>query len=282
MPYDLDKDEKLDPMQVLEEAMRHFYRKAKIEESLGRFCDFRIVDKAIETAARIAREIVSFRHPRISAIKLAVADPNADLLRGDMTADEMREIIRRKLEEEGLLPPPVEHQELAREEFRQGAIQSRCDSDMPDGAPNPISPGSILARRMISRRFHRPRCSGSAATMPPVLALLARHTASPIAAPSADIAQWPTYDRVQGGSTHFAHSLQIESRVNVLQPGAGSEAGLGFKAYPHMLRHACGYALANKGHDTRALQAYLGHRNIQHTVRYTELTPTRFKDFWRE
>jgi Phage integrase family len=42
-----------------------------------------------------------------------------------------------------------------------------------------------------------------------------------------------------------------------------------------MLRHACGYALANKGHDTRALQAYLGHRNIQHTVRYTEMSPTR-------
>src|SRR6202171_1995164 len=62
---------------------------------------------------------------------------------------------------------------------------------------------------------------------------------------------------------------------------AGVEAGFGFKAHPHMLRHACGYALANKGHDTRALQAYLGHRNIQHTVRYTELSPDRFKDFWR-
>ena len=62
---------------------------------------------------------------------------------------------------------------------------------------------------------------------------------------------------------------------------AGVEAKMGFKAHPHMLRHACGYALANKGHDTRALQAYLGHRNIQHTVRYTELSPTRFKDFWR-
>lgn len=48
---------------------------------------------------------------------------------------------------------------------------------------------------------------------------------------------------------------------------AGTEAKLGFKAHPHMLRHACGYALANKGHDTRALQAYLGQRNIQHTVR---------------
>ena len=62
---------------------------------------------------------------------------------------------------------------------------------------------------------------------------------------------------------------------------AGAEAKLSFKAHPHMLRHACGYALANKGHDTRALQAYLGHRNIQHTVRYTELSPTRFKTFWR-
>jgi integrase len=63
---------------------------------------------------------------------------------------------------------------------------------------------------------------------------------------------------------------------------AGVEAKFGFKPHPHMLRHACGYALANRGHDTRALQAYLGHRNIQHTVRYTELSPTRFKNFWRE
>jgi type 1 fimbriae regulatory protein FimB/type 1 fimbriae regulatory protein FimE len=62
---------------------------------------------------------------------------------------------------------------------------------------------------------------------------------------------------------------------------AGRAAGLLFKAHPHMLRHACGFALANAGHDTRALQAYLGHKNIQHTVRYTELTPTRFKNFWR-
>ena len=57
--------------------------------------------------------------------------------------------------------------------------------------------------------------------------------------------------------------------------------GLDMKVHTHMLRHACGFALANAGHDTRALQAYLGHKNIQHTVRYTELAPTRFKDFWR-
>jgi type 1 fimbriae regulatory protein FimE len=48
------------------------------------------------------------------------------------------------------------------------------------------------------------------------------------------------------------------------------------------LRHACGYKLANDGHDTRALQHYLGHKNIQHTVRYTELSPDRFRDFWRD
>jgi type 1 fimbriae regulatory protein FimB/type 1 fimbriae regulatory protein FimE len=49
----------------------------------------------------------------------------------------------------------------------------------------------------------------------------------------------------------------------------------------HMLRHGCGYALANAGHDTRAIQDWMGHKNIQHTVRYTELAPTRFRNFWR-
>jgi integrase len=60
---------------------------------------------------------------------------------------------------------------------------------------------------------------------------------------------------------------------------AAEGARIEIKVHPHMLRHACGFALANRGHDTRSLQAYLGHKNIQHTVRYTELSPTRFKDF---
>ena len=51
---------------------------------------------------------------------------------------------------------------------------------------------------------------------------------------------------------------------------------------PAIPKRGGAYALANKGHDTRALQAYLGHRNIQHTVRYTELSATRFKGFWRD
>lgn len=62
----------------------------------------------------------------------------------------------------------------------------------------------------------------------------------------------------------------------------GVTAAFEFPAHPHMLRHACGFKLANDGVDTRSLQAYLGHRNIQHTVRYTELAPARFKDFWRD
>ena len=61
----------------------------------------------------------------------------------------------------------------------------------------------------------------------------------------------------------------------------GEAAKMPFPIHPHMLRHACGFKLANDGHDTRALQHYLGHKNIQHTVRYTEMAPDRFKDFWR-
>lgn len=63
---------------------------------------------------------------------------------------------------------------------------------------------------------------------------------------------------------------------------AGKEAKLPFTVHPHMLRHACGYKLAQGGQDTRAIQHYLGHKNIQHTVRYTQLSPDRFKDFWKD
>jgi len=62
----------------------------------------------------------------------------------------------------------------------------------------------------------------------------------------------------------------------------GQAAAFPFPIHPHMLRHSCGFRLANDGHDTRALQEYLGHSNIQHTTRYTELTPKRFKGFFAE
>lgn len=63
---------------------------------------------------------------------------------------------------------------------------------------------------------------------------------------------------------------------------AGEVAGLPFSVHPHMLRHAKGFALAQKGTDTRAIQGYLGHRDIKSTVIYTELDPSRFKGFGRD
>jgi type 1 fimbriae regulatory protein FimB/type 1 fimbriae regulatory protein FimE len=52
--------------------------------------------------------------------------------------------------------------------------------------------------------------------------------------------------------------------------------------HPHMLRHATGFYLANQGHDTRAIQHYLGHKQIAHTTRYTELAADRFNKFWAD
>src|SRR5262245_25081435 len=63
---------------------------------------------------------------------------------------------------------------------------------------------------------------------------------------------------------------------------SGEAAGFPFLVHSHMLRHACGYKLAADGQDTRAIQAYLGHRSIQSTVRYTALAPDRFKNFWKD
>lgn len=73
-----------------------------------------------------------------------------------------------------------------------------------------------------------------------------------------------------------------DSAVRKIVARAGEAAKLGFPVHPHMLRHACGFKLANDGQDTRAIQQYLGHKSITHTVRYTELAPTRFRDFWKD
>ena len=61
---------------------------------------------------------------------------------------------------------------------------------------------------------------------------------------------------------------------------AGILADLPFPVHAHMLRHGTGYYLANRGVDTRTIQSYLGHKNIQHTVCYTELAPTKFQGLW--
>jgi type 1 fimbriae regulatory protein FimE len=72
------------------------------------------------------------------------------------------------------------------------------------------------------------------------------------------------------------------SNVRKLIARLGVAAKLPFPVHPHQLRHALGFMLANAGHDTRAIQHYLGHKNIRHTVRYTELAPDRFKSFFRD
>lgn len=69
--------------------------------------------------------------------------------------------------------------------------------------------------------------------------------------------------------------------VNRLIKRIGQRAGLPFPVHAHMLRHGCGYALVNAGHDTRRIQDWLGHRSIQHTTRYTELSGAQFENFWR-
>ena len=71
------------------------------------------------------------------------------------------------------------------------------------------------------------------------------------------------------------------SAVRKIIARAGESAKIGMPIHPHMLRHSTGYKLANDGHDTRAIQHYLGHKNI-HTVRYTELAAGRFNDFWTD
>lgn len=68
--------------------------------------------------------------------------------------------------------------------------------------------------------------------------------------------------------------------INYLLRISGERAGLAFRVHPHMLRHGCGYALANRGYDLRLIQDYLGHRDPKHTTRYTRTAANRFEGLW--
>ena len=70
------------------------------------------------------------------------------------------------------------------------------------------------------------------------------------------------------------------SNVSKMIEAAGERAGLPH-CHPHALRHTCGHLLADAGHDTRRLQLWLGHADIKHTARYSELSAKPFRDFWR-
>jgi type 1 fimbriae regulatory protein FimB/type 1 fimbriae regulatory protein FimE len=70
------------------------------------------------------------------------------------------------------------------------------------------------------------------------------------------------------------------SNVAKLITRAGADAGIA-NPHPHALRHTCGHLLADAGHDTRRLQLWMGHSDIKHTARYSELSSKPFRDFWR-
>lgn len=74
--------------------------------------------------------------------------------------------------------------------------------------------------------------------------------------------------------------LTRQQFYNIMR-GLGEKTEISVCSHPHMLRHACGYALADRGTDTRLIQDYLGHRNIRHTVRYTASNAARFDGVWR-
>lgn len=91
--------------------------------------------------------------------------------------------------------------------------------------------------------------------------------------------QWPDcpylFCSERGGPMTCSNVRKLIARI-------GQAAGLPFSVHPHQLRHALGFYLANRGEDTRAIQHYMGHRNIRHTARYTELAPDRFKSFFKD
>jgi integrase len=95
--------------------------------------------------------------------------------------------------------------------------------------------------------------------------------------------------RAPARSPNIALCLHLGTSRNAVRSRISAHGGQGgrgheihFPVHSHVLRHACGFKLANDGHDTRAIQAYLGHRSIMSTVRYTALTPNRFKSFWKD
>ena len=86
------------------------------------------------------------------------------------------------------------------------------------------------------------------------------------------------------GNTFFVSEQRKplhRSTVNLALRKYSAAASVPLLAHPHMLPHACGFALADQGADTRLIQDYLGHRNIQHTVKYTGTNPARFEKLWR-
>ena len=98
----------------------------------------------------------------------------------------------------------------------------------------------------------------------------------------ASITHWHDYPDIDYVFISERRAPLTDSTFRKMLARAGIESNLDITIHPHMLRHSTGFKLANDGHDIRSIQLYLGHKNIQHTVRYTEISPIKFKNFWND
>src|SRR5215470_10279098 len=125
-----------------------------------------------------------------------------------------------------------------------------------------------MARRWLSYRYRR---YVNLAPNDPLMSLIG----------TSGLAKCPDVSPQSGPKRTLVRSLPPIANRRMLTR-LGPAAKMPFGIHPHMLRHSTGFKLANQGVDTRSLQHYLGHKNIQHTVRYSELSPDRFRDFWKD
>ncbi|WP_303646308.1 tyrosine-type recombinase/integrase [Acidithiobacillus concretivorus] len=141
-----------------------------------------------------------------------------------------------------------------------------------------------------SRILHVQRLKGGLSTTQPLRAEELRLLRSWLQLRSRWLRRWKkTAAERPGGGVLDHQALFLSTRGTAISRKTfwallrryGEEAGLSLPPHPHMLRHACGFALADQGADTRLIQDYLGHRNIQHTVRYTATNAQRFEKLWR-
>ncbi|WP_369680967.1 tyrosine-type recombinase/integrase [Acidithiobacillus thiooxidans] len=140
-----------------------------------------------------------------------------------------------------------------------------------------------------SRILHVERLKGGLSTTQPLRAEELRMLKSWLQERSRWLRQWDRGKSRAGTVPLDRQALFLSTRGAALSRKTfwallrryGEAAGLSLPPHPHMLRHACGFALADQGADTRLIQDYLGHRNIQHTVRYTATNAQRFEKLWR-
>jgi len=129
----------------------------------------------------------------------------------------------------------------------------------------------ITDLNLDSARVWVPRSKGSLSTEQPLAGDELRAIRRYLRARPANLPWLFMTERKTQMTRHGAYYLIRE---------AGERAGFGFVVHPHMLRHSCGFFLANKGYDSRLIQDYLGHRDPRHTARYTRTAATRFEGLW--